>query len=251
MSVWYEKNPELLAKVRKIFSEDLPYFEFKTVKNRIIFMGRLELTEEGKQFDSYFVEISFPNDFPSSLPEVREMGGRLPKIKDRHVNELNSNLCLFLPEDWYFEHGNKPFDLRFFLSGPVRDFFISQSYFEKKKKWPFGDWPHSFDGKIVFYFEKLNTKDPLLVLDFLKMIVGNSFTAGHEECICGSKMVFRKCHQKILFELRNKVPRDLLSDFLNKSENVVDKITIGHKLMREAIKKTLAKKEENGFSASN
>lgn len=99
MATWFEKNPELLTKIREIISENFPCFILQIVGNKVIFRGRLELIEEGKHFDSYFIEIFFLDDFPVSLPEVREIGGRLPKIKDRHVNEINNNLCLFLPED--------------------------------------------------------------------------------------------------------------------------------------------------------
>lgn len=136
------------------------------------------------------------------------------------------------------------------MEGPVKDFFISQSYYEKNKVWPFGDWPHSYDGKFTFYSQKLNIKDPILLLDFLRMIASDNFIAGHELCICASYKTFRKCHQKVLFELKNKIPKNLLSDFSKKSD-ILDKRIVAYKIIKEAIKATLAKKDKNGFSASN
>jgi hypothetical protein len=46
--------------------------------------------------DCYIIEISIPDTFPHALPKVKEIGGKIPRDGNHHVNS-DQTLCLGSP----------------------------------------------------------------------------------------------------------------------------------------------------------
>ncbi len=59
--------------------------------------GKFEFSAQhplhGKVADAFHVQIDVPMGFPRELPEVRETGGRIPRLGEYHVNG-DGSLCL-------------------------------------------------------------------------------------------------------------------------------------------------------------
>lgn len=149
------------------------------------------VSDAGKTLDRYQVEISFPDDCDVfGLPAVHEVAGRIPQISARHIN-YDGTACVCVPAEWVLTAPDKTF--LSFLRIPVRNFFLSQSIFEKTGNWPFGERSHGNAGKIEFYKDFFAAEDENEVrLCFLCLL--HPKMKGHWPCPCGSLQKFRNCH---------------------------------------------------------
>ena len=83
------------------FLVDYPGMSIVPVRKSLVRLsGDFEFTgflkDNPRIVDSYQLKIDIPNNFPNSLPEVIEIGGRIPRDGKHHVNYDNT-LCLGSP----------------------------------------------------------------------------------------------------------------------------------------------------------
>ncbi len=164
--------------------------------------------------DSFQVKIGVFRDFPTELPIVNEVGGRIKVIadiygitdyRDLHVNPRTDTICLCVKQE---EKYKVPLGSTFvdFLHNLVVPYFFGLSYYEKNQAWPWGEYSHGGLGLLEYYADN---KIPL-TSDDLDLLVSNlrkddkwklyrkrfrdsSLTKG---CICGSGKPFNVCHSK-------------------------------------------------------
>jgi hypothetical protein len=170
---------------------------------RVLIKGTLFLRDKNVEIDHYQIEIDIPNSFPIDLPAVREVGGRIPKSADRHINTENNEACVILPEERskYFPTNNSITD---FIKGPVENFFLSQTYYEKTKKWLSGQWSHGADGIKEYYGEILESTDDNVIEICIEYLTRKELK-GHWSCYCGSGKPIRSCHIETLKTLRSQI----------------------------------------------
>ncbi len=199
--LWHIENPKLLQKAQ----DDIKKYPTLRVviENQTVFVrGSLQILnkEKTRVIDSFSIEIELPNDFPASIPVLRETAKRIPKIADRHFN-LDESACLFVPEERekYFPKGSSISD---FIENCVRPFLVNQSYFEETGEWPLGQRPHGLDGVLEYYREQFG-KGSKEVSDFV-IYLGKREIKGHWPCYCGSGKKMRKCHMSYLIYYRSK-----------------------------------------------
>lgn len=164
--------------------------------------GRFPVTINGVVIDNYLIEIEIPPDFPTSVPRVKEIGGRIPRIVDRHIF-TNDCVCLFLPDErWkYWPRGSRFSE---FMRGPVNDYFASQTYFEQNDRWPFGERRHAQLGILDYYAEELGTLNLRVIQRCLELLALDALRVDLP-CYCGSSRPVRNCHLAKVIELRSKV----------------------------------------------
>jgi hypothetical protein len=179
--------------------------------------------------DKYQIEIEFVTSPTSSLPRVRETGGRIAKVaqdknlelSDLHVNPKDGTLCLCSPleEDSSFYNG---FNLEEFFVKLLIPFFYDQSYFETNNQWSWKHYSHGYLGIFESYAFIKQTDYALTekCIDLLKqqyqqawklcrqLLNKKDYVKGHWPCICGSSLMFRKCHYEVLEGLR-KLKQDI------------------------------------------
>ena len=166
--------------------------------------GNWEVFIEGTYIISYQIKIVISENYPTEVPKVYEIGGKILKIPDFHFNEEDQSACLFVQparwEQWPIESGIKRF-----LDKPVTEFFFSQAYKKLKDKWPFGDSLHSDDGIIQYYLEKLELKGKTDLVPFLDFI---KYTKPYRQwkCPCGNKLRYKNCHWNLMEPLIKMLP---------------------------------------------
>jgi len=192
----------LVAQIREQLCNHYTNLHVYPEAKRIIVKGTFPIVSNGRVLDRYSVEIEIPPDYPRSWPIVREVGGRIPRTSDCHINP-DGSACLFLPDEASIK---LPKDLSFrnFLDGPVRNFFIGQSLVELNQPWPSGERPHGAAGILEFYRELLGTQDLAIVRKYLEYL-GKKEIKGHWPCPCGSGRKLRKCHRAQVYALREKI----------------------------------------------
>lgn len=201
---WHRARPALLAQVGAdvgAFCNTLHVFiEGEVVRVR----GTFPVSHNGAELNRYAILIEFPKDYPDELPIVREVGGRIPWLADRHVFPRTGVCCVLLPEDrwWSFPPGT-PFAE--YLRGPLHNYFLAQSVVAAGGKWPFGEHKHGFPGITDFYEAKFGAKNSTLVVRFLQLVCEGG-VRGHMQCACGSGRTLRKCHPGVI-EVAKRMPR--------------------------------------------
>jgi len=163
--------------------------------------------------DTYEIEIKLSSSPLSSLPEVREIGGRISNAisrlgktsADLHVNPDNTVcLCPYTAEKRKLPSG---FNLKDFFNNLLIPYFYGQSYYQKNKEWPWGEYSHGELGLLEDYLENRgdgNNRELILefIENFKKITFSDSYFAlvkkgkikGHTLCFCGSNEKIRNCH---------------------------------------------------------
>jgi len=200
---WYKADPGLLEKMKAEVQATYPNLHFYPTADRVVVRGTFPIVHEGEILDRYLVEIELPHDYPDAVPVVREVGGRVPRTPDYHVNGTGE-ACLFLPDErWTVCPPGTTFLA--FLEGPVRNFFLGQSVYRVTGKWPFGERRHGTDGTRDYYVELLGADDINVILGYLECLA-RPVLKGHWQCPCQSGRRLRDCHRAQMEDLRTKIP---------------------------------------------
>lgn len=207
MRPWHVANPEAFQEFQR--SIDSKYATLRVlVENDVVYIrgGLILEALDGRELERYSIEIQIPDDYPKSVPIIREIGGRLPKIPDRHFNLADGTACLFLRDERhkYYPQGSTIID---FIEGPVKSFFLWQTNYDlNESKSSLEGRGHGVEGIIEFYSEELKTKDKSVILKFLDYLTAKKVKK-HWRCYCGSGKQLRYCHIDKLNDLRTKVLR--------------------------------------------
>ena len=158
--------------------------------------------EGGQELDRYSVSIILPPSYPEDLPIVYEVGGRIRHIADRHFFK-NGSACIFIPDDRWrcFPPSSEFID---YLKGPLHNFFLSQTYYDRTGEWPFGEWSHDSQGILEYYQCLIDTQDMRTVFRFLLVLAEKKLKKEHK-CPCGSNRKIKRCCIVKIRDLRKKI----------------------------------------------
>jgi hypothetical protein len=201
---WYKAEPGLLEKMRVEVQGVYPNLHFYPGGDRVIVRGTFPIVHEGEELDRYTVEIVLLANYPDAVPVIFEIGERIPRNADHHINRKTGEACLFVPDERWsvYPRGTT---LLHFLKGPVRNFFLGQSIFRRTGEWPFGQRAHGANGIREYYSELLGTKDAGVILGYLECL-SRPTLKGHWPCPCKSAKRLRDCHGPQIADLRTKIP---------------------------------------------
>jgi hypothetical protein len=149
------------------------------------------------------IKIVLSDRFPRQEPKIFEVGGRIPRSADRHVNP-DGDCCVTVWEHWLACAGDHSFAA--FLNGPVTEFFLGQYWFEKTGKWPFGERPHGPDGLEEAYAEALGIPNRKKDIIYHLRLLSKDWPKGHWLCPCGSGKLLRHCHRYEMMALHERIP---------------------------------------------
>lgn len=201
------KRMSILAGLIEDFSAAVdthqPELKITTSDNHIELAGNLIVSGPKGPFDSYEVLVGVPSGFPWNEPIVFETGNRIPRIADRHIFESHGSCCLGVWEEWLLR--SQDHSAAAFLNGPLHDYFLSQSWYEAKGQWPFGDRSHGENGVVESFCDVLGvelSKD--LAVRYLKLL-SRERLKGHSFCPCGSGLRLRNCHELKLTDLQSVI----------------------------------------------
>jgi hypothetical protein len=198
---WFEKQPALLAEVHRAIAADQPDLRATIVDGAVQVRGSYSVRDGGAVLDRYQVEIRFPHDYPTTMPVVEEIGGRILRTPDRHISG-DGSACLLVPEEWLLA-GDQSFGA--FLDGPMKNFFLGQLLVDAGKPWPFGQRLHGYEGLLEAYMELLGISDPTQVVAYFDCLRRKALK-GHFDCPCGSNKRLRNCHRAELQALAKRIP---------------------------------------------
>lgn len=196
---------ELAAAIQREIDFAFPTMYVFVSDGQVVARGSFPLDAQGNILDRFLVEIAVPLDFPEHLPLVYEVGGRIPRDPDRHIND-SGECCLFLPEDqsntWRPASG-----FLGFLHGPVLDFFLGQLIVEHGGGWPSGEWQHGVSGIVDFYAVASKAPAGPATLGFIEFLAA-ARVGWRDRCYCGRSKTLEACHAANVLYWRARVSRD-------------------------------------------
>lgn len=152
---------------------------------------------------SFEIELFIPDNFPRTEPVLRETGGRIPRKASRHINP-NGDCCVTVWE--HFLLSAPDLSIQGYLNGPVNEYFLGQSWFEKKQEWPFGERSHGRKGLVEAYSDLLGASPKEQDLTYRLRMLAQDWPKGHWQCPCGSGRKLRGCHRDAMMELHQRIP---------------------------------------------
>lgn len=204
---WFVRAPEHLAELEAMLRAHFPTLHAFIEDGKCRVRGTVALSDRGKEFDRYRIEIVLPDDYPVHPPRVWELGGRIPREADRHVF-VDGALCLGTPLALWIRLGGD-FRLERVLEVPVRNFLIGNSLVEQGEPWPSGELSHGAAGMVEHLREVVGTQHPIMAATFLQALVGGRVSK-HSPCPCASGKKILKCHHAGFKSLR-RVPAEVLN----------------------------------------
>jgi hypothetical protein len=159
-----------------------------------ILEGKLNCCVEGyRELDDVFdVIINVPFDFPRQLPSVVEMGGKIPRTIDYHMDK-NGKCCLGTEVALFdFIHKENITSFDHFLERVIIVHLFQVKHFLVKGKWLQEPEAHYTPGVIDSYKRIFN-----LTENELKRSLSGKFKR-YNKCLCKSNRRFDKCHGKYI-----------------------------------------------------
>lgn len=205
-----------VGELQREIAEGFPDLTVSSIDSQIHIRGSFPIVHEGKTLDRYQIDIEW-SDSLTEVPILRETGGRIPWIGDRHMS-FGGMACLYVPEEWLIKPRNER-TLTNYLSGPVRDYLLWQSLFEAgKPQWK--DRTHNIPGLLDAYGEMLGFKQEATIRRCLEYLSREQGIKGHWKCPCGSGRRIRECiHLEQLRAVRQRVPRYIAKLALERLSN--------------------------------
>jgi hypothetical protein len=154
-----------------------------------------------------------PDRYPDVEPKVLEVGGRIPRLPDRHIDP-DGDCCVTVWEHWLACANDHSYAA--FLNGPLNEFFLGPYSYETTGKWPFGERPHGIRGLEEAYAEALGVVNKKRDLIYHLRLLSLDWPKGHWLCPCGSGVRLRYCHRDDLMALHQKVPPHLAKRMLRR-----------------------------------
>jgi hypothetical protein len=170
-----------------------------------VIKGAFNVEHEGRFLAGFQIEILLDVKDVLGLPTVKEVGGRIPRVPERHINSADGSACLYLPEDLAVRC-REPFDILGFLNGPVRAYFLGQAGVELGVPFPLGEWGHGAEGMKQLLTELLGFDDITTCIKVLDALSGK-VVKGHWSCPCGSNRKLRDCHESHIRRLHGQLTR--------------------------------------------
>jgi hypothetical protein len=157
----------------------------------------------GRLRDSFAIEIYVPESFPSLVPLVREVGGRIPKTFHKLTNDC---LCLGSPLRLQIMLA-KARSLVSFVETCVLPYLAGYAVFENSREMPFGELEHGSPGLYDDYKSLLGVKNDEACLKILGCLSLRKRIANKRPCFCGSGIRLGRCHNRKVNALRSMASR--------------------------------------------
>ena len=153
--------------------------------------------------DQYQIEILVPDQFPDSLPVVRETARRIaPSFHTNH----DGTLCLGAPTRLRLTLVESPSLLRF-VERCVIPYLYGHSYWERHGTLPFGELSHGAPGIRQDLMSLFGTNCEATIPEFVRLAAMKKRQANKKRCPCQSGRRLGRCHHRRVNVLRQRLGR--------------------------------------------
>ena len=168
--------------------------------NKKILKGILDITNDDQNIiGHYLVEIHFSNGFPFRFPKLYEKGGAIPNHADWHKYDDHRCCITVLPDE--IIKCKSGITIVEFIKRYCCSFFANHIHRKLTGNYLNGEYSHGKEGLEEFYTELLKTYDSKSWIKYIDHVFKGAIfsTERNDDCFCGSKDKFKKCH-KLIFD---------------------------------------------------
>lgn len=169
----------------------------------------------GGPIAEFEIRMELPELYPRCEPKVFEVGGRIPREAERHINP-DGDCCVTVWENWLVTADDHSFSS--YLNGPLNEYFLGQFWFERAGKWPFGERAHGLPGLEEAYADALEIPNKRKGLLYHLRLLSHDWPKGHWPCPCNSGKRLRHCHHGDLMAMHRRVPPKIAQRMLQRLE---------------------------------
>jgi len=166
------------------------------------------IDRNGTVWDRFSVLIDILSDYPSSLPTITEIGGRIPRSEQWHINADKTCCVGTVAEQYRKLHG------RMNLLNWVDEFAIPflANYIYKKEKGIYfnGEWPHGVKGIYADYAQLFGIADLGLLLQRMRYCCGSQSKSFNADCFCNSGKKYKRCYLIHIEQHRHYIPKKVI-----------------------------------------
>ncbi len=179
------------------FLESYPEMSVRPIiGSETVVEGEFQFTAVSENYpqisDSYRLRISVPSQFPAEIPTVVELGNRIPRTADFHVNP-DASICLGSPLRLLLKLSRDP-TLVGFVSYCLIPYLYAISHKLKfGGRLPFSELKHGREGELEDYMELLGLERPEQADRTLRLLGMKKRNANKLPCPCGCDQRLGKC----------------------------------------------------------
>lgn len=157
------------------------------------------------------LEIKISDDFPNTIPSVRELSEKIDRSYP-HLY-LNGNFCLAsnIELKIYF---SKNRNIGKFIDDYIIPYLYTYRYYEEYGVYPYGERSHGLMGDLEYLKELFQVNNWDKVFEIM-IFISKSKYRGHLACPCQSGKKLRNCHGPIIKEIINLGLTDYIINILN------------------------------------
>jgi hypothetical protein len=205
MDYWYLKNKTLFKLFKENIDANYPTLNILIQDELVHLMGTLRIKDDKNIIlGSFLIDVNIPNNFPREIPEVREIGNKIPHIRDRHFDEISGIACLCF-RDAVFLYWDENSTIVDFIKNLIEPFFLWQIEYEATGGKNIDKaLPHGIEGSLQFYKEILGTDDRTVIYKFVEYLAKDK-VKGHWACYCSSGKKMRDCHIDTIKKYKLKI----------------------------------------------
>lgn len=157
--------------------------------------------DTGEIDDAFDLEIEVPAAFPKDLPKVTEIGSRIPRDGEHHVNATDDTLCLGSPLSLLLKLSRNP-TLNGFAETCLVPYLHAVSYkLRHRGPFPFGELAHGAPGVLADYMILFGLQDVEHVRDAVHLLGIKKRHANKLRCPCRCGLRLGRC--KLNSRLKN------------------------------------------------
>jgi hypothetical protein len=176
------------------------------------------IDDEGKEWNSFEIQIRFSEAFPYSFPQLVEVGGKIPKIADWHIYPSGA-CCITIPILELVSSRNGITVLQF-IQNHVKPHLFNQAHRIEKGYYAHQEFAHGVYGILEYYQEIFHEKSVEKIIGYLKVLKSIEF-GKKNACFCGRRAKFRKCHPGV-FKLFKHIPESFTADEINRLKLLIN-----------------------------
>lgn len=164
--------------------------------------------------ETYKLQIFVPKGFPRELPAVTEIGGRIPRDGNYHVNpDPDNTLCLGSPLRLLREIAVNPTLLGFTERCLVPYLYAVSCKLKDGRAFAFGELSHGYEGIVEEEGPYFGVHDRRMLYAVFRMLCIKKRIANKHECPCGCGKRLGRCNLRFKINYcRNLVRRRVIRE---------------------------------------
>ena len=175
--------------------------------------GYIEIVDKNqKKWDCFHIQIKCSEGFPYRFPKLFEIGGKIPRIPDWHINADGSCCIIIEPKEIVICSTGISVDT--FIEEFVIPFFYNQAHRIIVGFYANSEYSHGSKGIYEYYCGILNIKDKEHIIRLLRYILYKKRPTRVSNCFCGCGKKFRHCHRSSFDQIKS-IPFETLEKHIN------------------------------------